>query len=486
MREFLGNSLAETVKEYLSEKEDPYTGKYIGIVLDNNDPLRIGRVKVRVYGLHDNFTIDELPWAMVEFPMAFSVKGSFMVPEIDTLVYCEFDDADLYEPRISSKVIDRNNLSFEADHLEDYPDSVILYETSNGDYQKINRAKGEYTLKTGAGVFFKLHQDGSINLTNNVTETGDVNFKFRGNFTVDNRLANYYQISQGISVSAFSDVSLISNGGLSVQVLDDISFQTNRDFDIETGGRTSIKSRSEVLVSTLETSIQTNSLEILPATFNFTTVDQNGIPGVVVPDFEVSIGNDSTKVIAMTVTPDPLGGPFNSIPFDPLTGLPHQGRIVTGVITPVGFAIDNAQVAAEIATLKAKVIAKYTKRQADLVLTMAKKYASIDSIAQLAVAATSIEGSTIIAQQQAIDLLAQQQALTNAMNTELANIDATYGDYLSKPLFGTTIDPTSPEGKRNIYNTATLPAANVTAALDITNKTTGLDIAGPGAGLFSE
>lgn len=485
MREFLGNSLAETVKEYLSEKEEPYTGKYIGIVLDNNDPLKIGRVKARVFGIHDDLLVDDLPWAMVEFPMAFSVKGSFMVPEVNTLVYCEFDDQDLYEPHVISKVLDRNNLNFEADHTEDYPDSVILYECQDGSYQKINRAKGEFTLKSGSGCFFKLHQDGSINLTNNATETGDVNFKFRGKFTVDNRLADYYQISQGISVSAFSDISLISNGGLSVQVLDDISFQTNRDFDIETGGRTSIKSRSEVLVSTLETNIQTNSLEILPATSNFSTVDQNGIQGIVSPTFQVSIGNDSTKVLAMTVTPDPLGGPFNCILFDPLTGMPHQGRIVTGVINPVGFVADNAQVAAEIATIKAKITAKYTKRQSDLVLTMAKKYASIDSIAQLAVAATSLEASTIIAQQQASDLLAQQQALTAAMNIELKNVDTTYGDFLSKPLFGTTLDTTSSEGKRNIYNTVTLPAATVTAALDITNKTSAKDLS-IGDGLFTE
>jgi len=485
MREFLGNSLQDTVKEYLSEKEDPYTGKYIGIVLDNNDPLKIGRVKARVYGLHDNFTVDELPWAMVEFPMAFSVKGSFMVPEINTLVYCEFDDQDLYEPRVSSKVIDRNNLNFEADYLESYPNSVILYECEDGSYQKINRQKGEFTLKTGAGCFFKLHQDGTINLTNNATETGDVNFKFRGNFTVDNRLANYYQISQAISVSAFSNVSLMSNAGISVQCLDDISFQTNRDFDIENGGRVSIKTREKILLSTLETSIQTNSFELLPATSNFNTIDVSGIPGIVPPAFQVSVGNDLTKVSTMFVTPDPTGGPFNCLLFDPLTGVPHQGRIATGIINPIGFAIDNVQVAAEIATLKAKVVAKYTKRQADLVTTMAKKYASIDSMAQLLVAATSIEGSSVIAQQQAIELLSLQTSLTDAMNQELSNIDTTYGDYLSKPIFGTTLNITSPEGKRNIYNTVTLPAATITAALDITNKTSPLDLS-IGDGLFTE
>jgi hypothetical protein len=278
----------------------------------------------------------------------------------------------------------------------------------------------------------------------------------------------------------------MSNAGISVQCLDDISFQTNRDFDIENGGRVSIKSREKILLSTLETSIQTNSFEILPVTLpTTTTVDQKGFPGIVSPTFQVSIGNDLTKVVSMAVTPDPLGGPFNCLPYDPITGAVHQGRLVTGVINPVGFAADNVQVAAEIATLKAKVTAKYTKRQADLVTTMAKKYASIDSIAQLLVAATSLEGATIIAQQQAIELLSLQTSLTDAMNQELSNIDTTYGDYLSKPLFGTTLDTTSPEGKRNIYNTVELPAATITATLDITNKTSPLDLS-IGNGLFTE
>jgi hypothetical protein len=116
---------------------------------------------------------------------------------------------------------------------------------------------------------------------------------------------------------------------------------------------------------------------------------------------------------------------------------------------------------------------------------MAKKYASIDSIAQLLVAATSLEGATIIAQQQAIELLSLQTSLTDAMNQELSNIDTTYGDYLSKPLFGTILDITSPEGKRNIYNTVELPAATITATLDITNKTSPLDLS-IGNGLFTE
>ena len=61
------------------------------------------------------------------------------MPEIGTAVEVTFDDGDLYEPKYGVKVLDTENLNFEADKDEDYPDSVIFYESKNGDYMKVNR-----------------------------------------------------------------------------------------------------------------------------------------------------------------------------------------------------------------------------------------------------------------------------------------------------------------------------------------------------------
>ena len=46
---------------------------FIGRVVDNNDPLRLGRLRVRIYGIHSGSTesIPEyaLPWAQVVIPV---------------------------------------------------------------------------------------------------------------------------------------------------------------------------------------------------------------------------------------------------------------------------------------------------------------------------------------------------------------------------------------------------------------------------------
>ena len=46
---------------------------FIGIIVDVNDPLKLDRVKVRVYGIHTSNTVDipndKLPWARVLIPV---------------------------------------------------------------------------------------------------------------------------------------------------------------------------------------------------------------------------------------------------------------------------------------------------------------------------------------------------------------------------------------------------------------------------------
>ncbi|MFK5282794.1 hypothetical protein ACI3PL_24830, partial [Lacticaseibacillus paracasei] len=76
--------------------------------------------------------------------------------------------------------MDVKNIKFEADKDEDYPNSVIFYETEAGDYCKINKKRGEYTLNTGAGVFIKLCENGDVLLSNDSSEGGALNVSILG------------------------------------------------------------------------------------------------------------------------------------------------------------------------------------------------------------------------------------------------------------------------------------------------------------------
>lgn len=70
---------------------DKYHGKYRGTVLDNVDPLQIGRLMVQV---PDVSNILPSTWAMPCLPFAGIQSGFYAVPEIGSGVWVEFEQGD--------------------------------------------------------------------------------------------------------------------------------------------------------------------------------------------------------------------------------------------------------------------------------------------------------------------------------------------------------------------------------------------------------
>ncbi len=68
---------------------------YRGIVVDNNDPEKYGRVRVKLFGLNNHEAIDNLPWAEVMQPCGFGLisgVGLSAVLKQGTWVYVIFED----------------------------------------------------------------------------------------------------------------------------------------------------------------------------------------------------------------------------------------------------------------------------------------------------------------------------------------------------------------------------------------------------------
>ncbi len=67
---------------------DSFLGKFRGRVIDNDDPLKLGRIKAKV---PDVFGDEESGWALPCFPVAGPGMGLFMVPPVDAWVWIEFE-----------------------------------------------------------------------------------------------------------------------------------------------------------------------------------------------------------------------------------------------------------------------------------------------------------------------------------------------------------------------------------------------------------
>ena len=66
-----------------------------GIVVDNNDPLKLGRVKIRVIAAYGEQPVNNLPWAWPCFPYGGAKEqGFFAVPEKGAGVYVMFQYKD--------------------------------------------------------------------------------------------------------------------------------------------------------------------------------------------------------------------------------------------------------------------------------------------------------------------------------------------------------------------------------------------------------
>jgi hypothetical protein len=86
-------------------------GFYMGVVEDNIDPLKAGRVRVRIHGIHseqtikdelDGIPVDELPWAEPVLPIyegSVSGFGIWSVPRQGSLVVLFFLNGNVFQPR---------------------------------------------------------------------------------------------------------------------------------------------------------------------------------------------------------------------------------------------------------------------------------------------------------------------------------------------------------------------------------------------------
>jgi len=157
-------SIDELQKEFLNEDfRDHYGEVYTGKVINNNDPLQLGRCRIRVFSIFDDTIPDtDLPWAIPDMSFVGSKIGSFIVPPVDALVNVYFDKGDIYCPRYNSKVVDTANPSTQS--TTDYPNNMVFFETDEGDYLTMNRTDGLTTFNHRSGTKITILADGTVEI----------------------------------------------------------------------------------------------------------------------------------------------------------------------------------------------------------------------------------------------------------------------------------------------------------------------------------
>jgi hypothetical protein len=82
-------------------RDDLRNTSWLGEVVDIEDPQKIGRIKVKVYGKFDDLDNESIPWAMPGNNIsAGSADGGsfFSVPKLGSVVSIKFDNGNIYYP----------------------------------------------------------------------------------------------------------------------------------------------------------------------------------------------------------------------------------------------------------------------------------------------------------------------------------------------------------------------------------------------------
>ena len=83
-------------------KEKKFNDTYLGVIEDANDERKEGRCRIRVFGVHDDIPVDDLPWAFPTQKSTFFGQeggaGSISIPKIGSLVSVKFNGGNKYSP----------------------------------------------------------------------------------------------------------------------------------------------------------------------------------------------------------------------------------------------------------------------------------------------------------------------------------------------------------------------------------------------------
>jgi hypothetical protein len=179
IKKSLMTDIGRTFDEYLSSYSGELDYEFIGKVVDNKDPEKLGRCKIKSLESNSEIQDKDLPWALPEQDFVGSLKGSLIIPPIGAVVWFYYQNGDIYFPIYRKKVINKSKMP--TNKNVDYPDNMIFFETDNGDKFEINRRRKSVLFEHSSGT--KIEIDAIGNVT--IDSKGSINLK-HGLFLTDN------------------------------------------------------------------------------------------------------------------------------------------------------------------------------------------------------------------------------------------------------------------------------------------------------------
>ena len=183
------------------ESDGLMRGVAVGVVTDNQDPEKLGRVKVRL-AYHEPG--QDTFWARLAVPMAMANRGTYFLPEVDDEVLVAFERGDIAHPFVVGSLWHGQNPPPETNEdgkndmrvIRTRAESELRFNDGDAPSIEVKLADGKHVVLDDSGI---LVSDGS-NEIQIESQSGNLTVRCGGALSL-----------QGQSVSIKSDASMELN-----------------------------------------------------------------------------------------------------------------------------------------------------------------------------------------------------------------------------------------------------------------------------------
>lgn len=150
-----------------------FYGNYRGEVVDVEDPLKVGRIRVRVFGVYDDLEDEEIPWAIFADPFMGGNKdvGGFWIPDEEDHVWVFFEEGCHMHPVFWAGAPAQPHMPDEKIPTE-YPRNRV-FKTKQGHLIELDDSEGDTRIHVYHRSGTELH----------MFDNGDMHEIVKGNYT---------------------------------------------------------------------------------------------------------------------------------------------------------------------------------------------------------------------------------------------------------------------------------------------------------------
>ena len=155
--------MEEVLQQVVRRLQRQYYGKYRGFVVDNRDPEKRGRLKLKVPTVLGD---QDTGWALPCLPFGgLANQGLFMIPEVDAQVWVEFEEGNLDHPIWVGVFWQQTSDTPQEAALEEPTTRIIR--TPSGHVLQFDDQSGEeqFRLAHPAGTELTINPQGTVELT---------------------------------------------------------------------------------------------------------------------------------------------------------------------------------------------------------------------------------------------------------------------------------------------------------------------------------